>query len=85
MTRYTITLPKPIAEYIDRRLAEGAFASLNDYVADLVDRDINQRRQAETELRGLLDEAEESGISERGVRDVFEYARSPARKPSGVL
>lgn len=85
MTRYTITLPKPIAEYIDRRLAEGAFASLNDYVANLVDRDINQRQQAETELRGLLDEAEESGISERGVRDVFEYARSPARKPSGVL
>ena len=85
MTRYTITLPKPIADYIDRRLAEGAFASMNDYVADLVDREISHRKQAEAELRGLLDEAEESGLSERGMHDVFEYAKSPSRKPTGVM
>lgn len=80
MTKHTIALPEPIAEYVDRRLADGHYASLSEYFADLVAKEMAEREVAVEQLRGLLDEAEDSGVSERSIDEVFAHARSGSRR-----
>ena len=80
MTKHTIALSEPIAEYVDRRLADGHYASLSEYFADLVAKEMAEREVAVEQLRGLLDEAEESGVSERGLDEILAMARSGAKR-----
>ncbi|MCV3737457.1 type II toxin-antitoxin system ParD family antitoxin [Rhizobium sp. TRM96647] len=80
MTKHTIALPEPIAEYVGRRLADGHYASLSEYLADLVAKEMAEREAAVEQLRELLDEAEDSGVSERGLDEVLEFARSGSRR-----
>lgn len=84
MTKHTITLSEPLAAYLDRRLADGDYASASDYLADLVDRDRIERTEAAKALGMLLDQAEESGISERSLDEILVHARSPGRKAAGA-
>jgi antitoxin ParD1/3/4 len=84
MTQNTITLPEPIIAYIHERLADGRYASLSDYVSELISEDMTHRNASTGDLRNLLDEAEKSGVSERGLEEILDYARS-GRKPQSTL
>lgn len=85
MSKHTITLPEPIADYIEQRVADGQYGSVSDYLAELVGRDMTFRHESVENLRALLDEAETSGISQRNLDDILHFARSPDRKSPGAV
>ncbi len=70
-------------DWIEAQIRTGDYASLSDYVRDLVRRD-RERKDRLNALRTLLDEAEASGISSRTVDEIFVEAR-PMDRNRGLL
>lgn len=85
MSKQTITLAEPIQAYIDGRIADGRNSSLSEYVSYLIAQDISRQEDETIALRGLLDAAEESGLSERSLEEILEYARSSDRKSASKV
>jgi antitoxin ParD1/3/4 len=84
MTRKTITIPEAMEDWVKAQIAAGRYANDSEYFRDLIRRD-QDRREAEAELRRMIDEAEASGESDRTVldimRDVEERMRADGRLP----
>lgn len=82
MATMTVSLPDPLKDWIEERVAAGDFASASDYVRELVRRD-RQRQDVEgkgvpmtdDELRALIADALESGPSKRSVGDIRSEGR----------
>jgi antitoxin ParD1/3/4 len=72
MTTMNISLPPPLAEWIEERVRSGQYANASDYIRDLV-RDDHERRER---LVLALIEGEESGLSDRTVQDIIAKAKS---------
>ena len=70
MERLTVTLSDELGGYVHECVADSDWPSGEDYVRALVEAD--RRRNAE--LRRLLQEGEDSGISKRTPREVVEAA-----------
>jgi antitoxin ParD1/3/4 len=75
MIRHTISLPEPMSEYIEGRIAEGQYGNVSEYFRDLVRRDQERRQSAIDELKALIDKAEASGISHLTMDQIREKAR----------
>jgi len=60
MVTMSVSLPEKMKEYIDAQIEAGDFTDPGDYLRDLVRRDQDRRLE---ELRAIVDEALESGIS----------------------
>lgn len=60
MVTMNLSLPERMKDYIDAQIEAGEFTDAGDYLRDLVRRDHDRRLQ---ELRAIVDEALESGIS----------------------
>lgn len=83
MTRKTITIPAAMDEWVKAQVESGRYGNDSEYFRDLIRRD-QDKRQAEQELRSLIQEGLESGISESNVHDIMK--RVEARlKPDGSL
>jgi antitoxin ParD1/3/4 len=67
MATMSISLPDPVKEWIEERVRSGHYANASDYIGDLVRSD-RQRREG---LVQALIEGEESGPSDRTVRDII--------------
>ncbi len=69
-----VSLPNPMHDWVQSRLDSGKYASVSDYVRDLIRRDqeIADRRQM---LVNALIEGEQSGISDRKVTDILAAIR----------
>jgi antitoxin ParD1/3/4 len=78
MTKHTIILSEPLTSFIDERLSGGDYETLSEYLAELVRQDMNRRISAVRELRTLIDDAEESGMSERSLDEILSHAQSSA-------
>lgn len=76
MTRHTISLPDPMSEYIDHQIASGLYGNISEYIRDLIRKDQEQKQLAISELRGILDRAEASGISSLSMKDIRTQARA---------
>ena len=79
MRKLSITLPDDIDAYVGRRVAEGDYASADDFVQALIRKDQEGQRLTVDELRQRLEQAEASGFSERTFAEVTEEARRRAR------
>lgn len=81
MATMTVSLPDPMKDWIEAQIRQGEYASVSDYVRDLVRRDRTRREQELTldELRRKLAASRESGLSDRTVDDIFAEARDIAR------
>jgi len=81
MATMTVSLPDPMKDWIEAQIRQGDYASVSDYVRDLVRRDRDRREQELTleELRKKLAESRESGIGVRTVDDIFAEARDIAK------
>jgi antitoxin ParD1/3/4 len=75
MIRHTISLPEPMSQYIEGRIADGQYGNVSEYFRDLVRRDQERRQNAIDELKGLIDKAEASGISDLTMDQIREKAR----------
>lgn len=72
MATLNISLPGPMREWIDSQVGSGEYANASDYIRDLVRHD---QRQRET-LRLALIEGEQSGTSDRSVKDIIASAKA---------
>jgi antitoxin ParD1/3/4 len=86
MATMTVSLPDPMKDWIEAQIRTGDYASVSDYVRDLVRRDRDRREQELTleELRKKLAASRDSGVSNRSVDDIFAEARDIA-KARGLL
>ena len=69
MTRKTFTISDSMEDWIKGQISNGRYASDSEYFRDLIRRD-QERRTAEASIRAMLDEAEQSGISNRTLEDI---------------
>lgn len=81
MATMTVSLPDPMKEWIEAQIRQGDYASVSDYVRDLVRRDRDRREQELTldELRKKLADSRESGVGTRSVDEIFAEARDIAK------
>jgi antitoxin ParD1/3/4 len=80
MDKITITVPEAMTAYVKARLVDGQYGNVSEFFRDLVRRDQERQKQAETELRALIDKAEASGVSGKG----FSQAIAEARREAGI-
>ena len=78
MATMTVSLPDPMKDWVEAQIQTGAYASSSDYVRDLIRRDREQKARVDA-LRKLIDEADASGISPRGLDEIFVDARAIAK------
>lgn len=69
MMRKTITIPNAMEEWVKAQISSGRYGNDSEYFRDLIRRD-QDRRSAERELRALIDEGLNSGISDKNVEDI---------------
>lgn len=82
MATMNISLPDPMRDWVESRLNSGQYASVSDYVRDLIrhDQEDAEKRQALT--RALI-EGEESGISDQRMPEIIEMLRKERRGANG--
>ena len=76
MTRHTISLPDPMSDYINQQVTSGLYGDVSEYLRDLIHKDQQQKQLAISELRGMLERAEASGISRLGMNEIRAQARA---------
>lgn len=74
-----ISLPDTMKAWVEDQAQTGRYSDASDYVRDLIRRDQEQAGGLAA-LRRYLDEAEASGISSRGVKEIVADARVIARE-----
>jgi antitoxin ParD1/3/4 len=81
MATMTVSLPDPMKDWIEAQIRLGDYASVSDYVRDLVRRDRERREQDLTmdALRKKLAASRTSGVTDRTVDDIFAEARDIAK------
>lgn len=83
MMRKTITIPGAMEDWIKAQIAEGSYSNDSEYVRDLIRRD-QERKSALNDLRGLIEEGLESGVSSSSVTDIMQRVETRLRK-NGTL
>ena len=79
MASMNISVPDPMRDWVNQRIEKGQYASVSDYVRDLIRRD--QARTSEHEaLIAALVQGEKSGISERRVPEIFAAVKQASRR-----
>jgi antitoxin ParD1/3/4 len=70
MIRKTIAIPDDMGTWVYERIQSGQYNNESEYFRDLVRRD-QERQEAISQIRQMLDEGEASGISPRTVPDIM--------------
>ena len=76
MASITVSLPETAKDWIEEQVRDGGYASVGDYVSDLVMRErirLGEELSLE-ELQQLVKTSRESGISSRSVDEIFAEA-----------
>ncbi len=74
MATVTISLPEPLREWIEARVREGDYASVSDYLRDLVRKDREKLALPQLTLEDvqrLLDEGRASGVSTKSFDEII--------------
>jgi len=83
MMRKTITIPVAMEEWVKAQINSGRYGNDSEYFRDLIRRD-QDRRLAEHELRLLIDEGLNSGISENTVPDIMKRVEDRLRQDGKI-
>jgi antitoxin ParD1/3/4 len=71
MQRKTITITEQMEYWVKTQVDSGKYGNDSEYFRDLIRRD-QEKREAETRLQLMLDEAESSGLSDRSPQDIWD-------------
>lgn len=82
MIRKTISMPDEMNLWICDRIKSGLYNNDSEYFRDLVRQD-QEKENAQKQLQTLLSEAENSGISERSVDDIWTEAEASLQGSNG--
>lgn len=74
MATMNISLPDPLKEWVETQARSGRYSNASDYVRDLIRRD-QERADKMEELKALIREGLESGISTRTEDDIRRLGR----------
>jgi antitoxin ParD1/3/4 len=77
MATMNVSLPDEMKSWAEAQAEDGRYGNVSDYVRDLIRRD-RDRVQSIAELRALIDEGLESGISDETMDEIFEEAMTQA-------
>ena len=79
MTRLSILMPPALQDWVDARLAEGAYADAAEYLRDLVRRDQEAVEDDRRWVRAMIEEGLASGVVDAEPEDVLKeiMARLP--------
>lgn len=72
----SVAIPEVLVEYMDERVAAGGYGNRSEYVRDLVRKD--QREQARTRLRALIEDGLASGLGRADTPADWDELRSIA-------
>ncbi len=78
MASMNVSLPDPMRDWVQNRIDTGKYASVSDYVRDLIRRDQDATDKREVLVAALI-EGEESGVSRRQVTDILDALRKDMR------
>ena len=83
MMRKTITIPAAMEDWIKAQIESGRYGNDSEYFRDLIRRD-QDRRLAERELRALIQEGLNSGISSKSVPDIMRDVEDRLKKDGKI-
>lgn len=75
MASMNISLPDPMKEWVETQTSSGRYDNASEYVRDLIRHD-QDRALKISALQKLVDEAFESGMSEKGLDDIWAAAKA---------
>ncbi len=75
MATMNISLPDAMKDWVEMQAQSGRYGNASDYVRDLIRHD-QERRDKIAHMQTLVDEALESGISDKSVADLLKQARA---------
>ena len=78
MTKVLLSLPDPLGVWAEEQAANNNFPSVSDYVESLVRRE-REDQQSLAEFDRLVQEGEDSGISDLTADEIFREARQQAK------
>lgn len=70
MTRKTITITGQMDDWVKAQITSGKYGNDSEYIRDLIRKDQGNVQI----LRALLIEGEQSGLSDRNVKDIWDEA-----------
>jgi len=82
MIRKTISMPGEMSHWLNDRIKSGQYNNDSEYFCDLIRRD-QEKEIAKTQPQSLLRDAENSGISESPVDDIWAEAESRLQASHG--
>ncbi len=82
MQRKTITITDQMESWVKSQVDSGKDENDSEYFQDLLRRD-QEKREAETQLRFILDEAESSGVSDRTPQEIWKEAETRFAEKNG--
>ncbi len=82
MASMNVSVPDPMRDWVEQRIETGHYASVSDYVRDLIRRDQAQA-DAQQALTAALIQGEKSGISKRRIPDILAAAKAELARTGG--
>ncbi|WP_342629817.1 type II toxin-antitoxin system ParD family antitoxin [Nguyenibacter vanlangensis] len=70
MASMNVSMPDPMRDWVQRRIDSGQYASVSDYVRDLIRRDQTQAEERQALVEALV-QGEWSGVSKRTIPDIL--------------
>ncbi|MFM8859546.1 MAG: type II toxin-antitoxin system ParD family antitoxin [Methylocystis sp.] len=79
MATMNVPLPDAMKDWVEGQTQSGRYSNASDYVRDLIRRD-QERANKIAAMQRLIDEAEEGGVSAKGVHQIFDEAMARNKK-----
>ena len=82
MASMNISLPDPMKDWVESQTSSGRYGNASEYMRDLIRRD-QDRASKISAMQKLVDDAFESGVSEKGLNDIWAAAKERAQADRG--
>ena len=82
MASMNISLPDPMKDWVENQTNTGRYDNASEYVRDLIRHD-QDRTSKISAMQKLVDEAFASGVSDKGLDDIWTAAKERAQANRG--
>jgi antitoxin ParD1/3/4 len=78
MASMNVSVPDPMRDWVQQRIESGQYATVSDYVRDLIRRDQAQAEEHSALIAALI-KGERSGVSKRGIPEILAAVKKELR------
>jgi len=79
MATMNVSLPDAMKDWVEAQTQSGRYGNASDYVRDLIRHD-QERKDKIVHMQTLVDEALESGVSDKSAADILIKARAATQE-----